>query len=55
MLSLGTSDVVAKFANILERTIGTLLDNNANVYWLQKGSTTTTGPAAYLLRLQAHH
>ena len=48
-------DVVAQFANILERTIRTLLDNIANVYWLRKGSTTTTGPAAYLLRLQAHH
>ena len=48
-------DVVAQFADISERTIGTLSDNVANVYWLQKGSTTTTGPAAYLLRLQAHH
>ena len=48
-------NVVAQFADILERTIRSLLDNIANVYWLQKGSTTTTGPAAYILRLQAHH
>ena len=48
-------DVVAQCADILEQTIGTLSDNIVNVYWLQKGSTTTTGPAAYLLRLQAHH
>ena len=31
-------DVVAQFADIAERTIGTLSDNIANVYWLQKGS-----------------
>ena len=48
-------DVVAQFVDIAERTIGTLSDNIANVYWLRKGSTTKTGPAAYLLRLQAHH
>ena len=48
-------NVVVQFADISERTIGTLSDNIANVYWLRKGSTTTTGLAAYLLRLQAHH
>ena len=37
-------NIVAQFADISERTIGTLLDNIANVYWLRKGSTTTTGP-----------
>jgi hypothetical protein len=30
-------------------------DNMATVWWRTKGSTTTTGPAAYLLRLQAIH
>ena len=30
-------------------------DNVAAVYWLRKGSTTTTKPPAYLLRLQAFH
>ena len=48
-------NVIAQFADISERTIATLSDNIANVYWLCKGSTTTTGPAAYLLCLQAHH
>ena len=48
-------NIVAQFGDISERTIGTLSDNIANVYWLQKGSTNTTGPSAYLLRLQAHH
>ena len=38
-----------------ERTIATLSNNIASVYWLRKGSTTTIGPAAYLLWLQAHH
>ena len=48
-------DVVAQCADISEQTIGTLWDNIANSYWLRKGSTTATGPTAYLLRLQAHH
>ena len=42
-------DVVAQLADILEQTIATLLDNIVNVYWLQKGSTATTGPQACLL------
>ena len=48
-------DVVTQSDDILERTISTLLDNIVNVYWLQKGSTTTIEPPANLLRLQAHH
>ena len=48
-------DVVAQIADLRERTMTTLSDNVANVYWLRKGSTTTIGPAAYLLRLQSHH
>ena len=48
-------DVIAQFADISKKTLATLSENIANVYWLQKGSTTTTGPAAYLLRLQACH
>jgi hypothetical protein len=47
--------IVADTADVRERTISTLSDNTASVYWLRKGSTTTTGPPAYLLRLQAHH
>ena len=29
--------------------------NTANIHWIQKGSRTTLGPVAYLLRLQALH
>jgi len=48
-------DVIAQLADVRERTIWTGSDNTANVYWQRKGSTTTTGPAAYLLRDQALH
>jgi len=48
-------DVIAQTADVRERTIATLSDNVASVYWLRKGSTTTTKPPAYLLRIQAHH
>lgn len=48
-------DVVAQTVDIREKTIGTLSDNVASVFWLRKGSTTTTKPPAYLLRLQAFH
>ena len=48
-------DVITAIASVRERTVATLSDNVASVYWLRKGSATTVGPAAYLLRLQAHH
>ena len=48
-------DVLAQFADVRERTIHNSSDNVASVYWLRKGSTTTTGAAAYLLRLQSLH
>jgi hypothetical protein len=38
-----------------EHTIHNSHDNTPTVYWQRKGSATTTGPAAYLLRLQALH
>ena len=47
--------VIADLADVREHTVWTGSDNTANVYWMRKGSTTTTGPAAHLLRLQAHH
>ena len=47
--------VIADVADIRETTVWTGSDNTANVYWLRKGSTTTTGPPAHLLRIQAHH
>ena len=48
-------DVLAQAADIRERTIHNLTDNTPTLYWHRKGSTTTTGPAAYLLRLAALH
>jgi hypothetical protein len=41
--------------DVRERTILNKADNTATVFWQRKGSTTTTGPPAYLLRLQAYH
>jgi hypothetical protein len=41
--------------DIRERTTKDATDNIATLYWSRKGSTTTTGPAAYLLRLLALH
>ena len=48
-------DVLAQVADIREQTIHNLTDNTPTLYWHRKGSTTTTGPAAYLLRLAALH
>lgn len=48
-------DVLAHTVNIVECTVHTLSDNDPTVCWQRKGSTTTAGPAAYLLRLQALH
>ena len=48
-------DILTQFADVRERTIHNSSDNVASVYWLRKGSTTTTGAAAYLLRLQSLH
>ena len=48
-------DILAQFADVRERTIHNSSDNVASVYWLRKGSTTTTGAAAYHLRLQSLH
>lgn len=48
-------DVIAQTRDIRECTIHNLHDNLAAMYWQRKGSTTTFGPAAYLLRLQSLH
>lgn len=53
--SIAHVDILATHADIRERTIHNLYDNTAAVYWQRKGATTTTGPPAYLLRLQALH
>ncbi len=53
--TIAQHDVLAHAADIREHTVHNLHDNTPAVYWQRKGSTTTSGPAAYLLRLQAVH
>lgn len=48
-------DVLAHAFDIRERTIATGTDNTPALAWQGKGSTSTTGPVAYLLRAQALH
>ena len=49
------SDILAMDAKVEERTIRNIYDNTTTVFWQRKGAVTTTGPLAYLLRLQALH
>ena len=53
--TIAHNDIVAQAVDTRERTVYTLSDNTPAAAWQSKGSTTTTGPAAYLLRLQALH
>ena len=48
-------DVLAQAVDTREKTVHNCYDNTPTVAWQRKGSATTTGPAAYLLRLQAIH
>jgi hypothetical protein len=48
-------NVTAQLGDVRHRTVGTLTDNTPALAWQRKGSTTTTGPAAYLLHWQALH
>ena len=48
-------DILNQHSDCRERTISILTDNISARSWQRKGSTTTLGPAAYLLRLQALH
>jgi hypothetical protein len=48
-------DVIATQFNIAETNVATLHDNTPTVFWQKRGSTTTTGPAAYLLRVHSLH
>jgi hypothetical protein len=41
--------------DVRERTLLSRTDNTATLFWQRKGSTTTTGAPAYLLRAQALH
>lgn len=47
--------VITSLLDVREHTIATLSDNTPALSWQHKGSVTTTGPPAYLLRQQAFH
>ena len=49
------NNVLASIANIENTTVASYTDNTLALYWTKKGSTSTSIPAAYLLRLQALH
>jgi hypothetical protein len=53
--TIAQHDVLVHHVDCRERTIHTLTDNTPALAWQTKGSTTTTGVPAYLLRLQAIH
>jgi hypothetical protein len=53
--SVAQHDILAHQADIREATIHNSSENVATVWWQRKGATSTTGPAARLLRLQALH
>jgi hypothetical protein len=48
-------DVLAHAFDVRERTVAVGTDNTPALSWQNKGSVSTTGPAAYLLRMQALH
>jgi hypothetical protein len=48
-------DTLVHAIDMREQTCHTLCDNTPAVAWQRKGSTSTMGPAAYLLRVQALH
>jgi hypothetical protein len=48
-------DILLQEVDCAMRTVAPLGDNTPQVSWHHKGSTTTTGPAAYLLRMNSLH
>ena len=52
---LAHQDILAHQVNCAYRTIAPLGDNTSAVAWSHKGSSTTAGPTAYLLRLNSLH
>jgi hypothetical protein len=52
---IAQQDILVQQHDCRERTVSTLTDNIPARSWQRKGSTTTLGPAAYLLRLNALH
>jgi hypothetical protein len=53
--SVGQHDILCQLADVADVTVHNCYDNTATVFWQRKGSATTVGPVAYLLRLQASH
>jgi hypothetical protein len=53
--SVDHHDILYHIADVQDVTIDNCYENTATLFWQRKGSTTTTRPAAYLLRLQAIH
>ena len=53
--SLLQQEAVVQCYDVRERTTKDSTDNLATMYWTRKGSTTTTGPPAKLLRLASIH
>jgi hypothetical protein len=53
--NLAHQDVLVQHVNCAQRTIVPLGDNISQVAWQHKGSVTTVGPTAYLLRLNSLH
>ena len=49
------NNILAMAVEVEGQTIHNVYGNTATVFWHQKGAATTTGPLAYLLRLQALH
>jgi len=52
---VGHQDILQQEVNCTGRTVVPLSDNTPTVAWHHKGSTSTTGPTAYLLRLNSLH
>ena len=48
-------EAAAQCYDIRERTLLSRTDNTPTLFWQRKGSTSTQGPASYLLRNQAIH
>ena len=53
--NIAHQDVLVQRVNCAQRTIVPLGDNISQVAWQHKGSVTTLGPTAYLLRLNSLH
>jgi len=53
--AIAHADVLARNHDVRHRSLVSLGDNTPTESWMKKGSRTTNGPAAYLLRLASFH